>query len=108
MEDEYKDISPLYMQRLKGQVENVLWNLFEGSKYRQMGQNEQKAAIAHSTAAVSHFRTRNIRLKLSELTSNGYNTVTLKNWLARRRAAVASFHLMLHRICRGSARHIDS
>ncbi|MBB3170805.1 MULTISPECIES: abortive infection family protein [Coriobacteriia] len=36
MEDEYKDISPLYMQRLKGRVENALWNLFEGSKYRQV------------------------------------------------------------------------
>lgn len=36
MEDEYKDISPLYMQRLKGQVESALWNLFEGSKYRQV------------------------------------------------------------------------
>lgn len=36
MEDEYKDISPLYMQRLKGKVENALWNLFEGSKYRQV------------------------------------------------------------------------
>ena len=36
MEDEYKDISPLYMQRLKGKVENALWNLFEESKYRQV------------------------------------------------------------------------
>lgn len=36
MEDEYKDISPLYMQRLKGRVENALWNLFEESKYRQV------------------------------------------------------------------------
>lgn len=36
MEDEYKGISPLYMQRLKGQVENALWNLFEESKYRQV------------------------------------------------------------------------
>lgn len=36
MEDEYKDISPLYMQRLKGRVENALWNLFAGSKYRQV------------------------------------------------------------------------
>lgn len=36
MEDEYKDISPLYMQRLKGRVEAALWDLFEGSKYRQV------------------------------------------------------------------------
>lgn len=36
MEDEYRNISPLYMQRLKGRMENALWNLFEESKYRQV------------------------------------------------------------------------
>ncbi len=36
MEDEFKDISPLYMQRLKGRVEEALWNLFSESKYRQV------------------------------------------------------------------------
>lgn len=36
MEDAYKDISPLYMQRLKGRVEAALWGLFDESKYRQV------------------------------------------------------------------------
>lgn len=36
MEDDYKNVSPLYMQRLKNQVEEALWNLFDKSKYRQV------------------------------------------------------------------------
>ena len=37
-ESEYDGISPLYMQQLKEQVEDELWNLFEKSKYRQVGE----------------------------------------------------------------------
>ena len=36
MEEEYRNISPLYMQRLKERVEDALWNLFTKSKYRQV------------------------------------------------------------------------
>lgn len=36
MEDNYANISPLYMQRLKNRVEKALWNLFDKSKYRQV------------------------------------------------------------------------
>lgn len=36
MEEEYRNISPLYMQRLKERVEDALWNLFTRSKYRQV------------------------------------------------------------------------
>lgn len=36
MEDDYVKISPLYMQRLKNQVESALWNLFDESKYKQV------------------------------------------------------------------------
>lgn len=36
VEDEYENISPLYMQRLKGRVETALWNLFDESKYKQV------------------------------------------------------------------------
>lgn len=36
MEEEYGDISPLYMQRLKGRVEDALWELFPKSKYKQV------------------------------------------------------------------------
>lgn len=35
-QDDYKDISPLYMQKLKNRVETTLWNLFDESKYRQV------------------------------------------------------------------------
>lgn len=37
-ESEYESISPLYMQQLKERVEEELWNLFEKSKYRQVGE----------------------------------------------------------------------
>lgn len=36
MENDYANVSPLYMQRLKNQVEEALWNLFDKSKYRQV------------------------------------------------------------------------
>lgn len=36
MEEEYRNISPLYMQRLKERVEDALWNLFTRAKYRQV------------------------------------------------------------------------
>lgn len=36
MEDDYRKISPLYMQRLKTRVESALWDLFNESKYRQV------------------------------------------------------------------------
>lgn len=36
MKDDYANISPLYMQRLKNQVEEALWGLFDKSKYRQV------------------------------------------------------------------------
>lgn len=36
VEDDYSEISPLYMQRLKNQVEEALWNQFHRSKYRQV------------------------------------------------------------------------
>lgn len=36
MEDDYTEISPLYMQRLKGRVEDALWKLFDKSKYKQV------------------------------------------------------------------------
>ena len=36
MEDDYANISPLYMQRLKNSVGEALWSLFDKSKYRQV------------------------------------------------------------------------
>lgn len=37
-EDDYRSLSPLYMQRLKNRVEKKLWDTFEESKYRQVGE----------------------------------------------------------------------
>lgn len=37
-EDDYRNLSPLYMQRLKNSVEKTLWETFEESKYRQVSE----------------------------------------------------------------------
>lgn len=37
-EDDYRNLSPLYMQRLKNRVEEALWDTFRKSKYRQVGE----------------------------------------------------------------------
>lgn len=42
MEDDYANVSPLYMQRLKNQVGEALWNLFDKSKYRQIEEYIQR------------------------------------------------------------------
>lgn len=36
MDNSYENISPLYMQKLKGRIEEAFWNLFDKSKYRQI------------------------------------------------------------------------
>ena len=37
-EGDYRNLSPLYMQRLKNRVEKTLWETFEESKYKQVGE----------------------------------------------------------------------
>lgn len=37
-EGDYENLSPLYMQRLKNRVEEAMWNAFDNSKYRQVGE----------------------------------------------------------------------
>lgn len=37
-EDDYRSLSPLYMQRLKSRVEKTLWETFDESKYKQVGE----------------------------------------------------------------------